>query len=270
MSGQPRLTREMERRLAALISTSVGGGRTALGWSKAEVARRAGVSASVVSRIEAGAVQHVGIRAICSVLETLGVDARLLLEGPTVLTDGSQRDAVHARLCGHLAGRLAALGWETALEVEVSQGRIHGFVDVMAFRPADRALICDETKSEIHDAGAIIRALRWYANHAWDAARSLGWKPARVVPILTVLDSDDVVTRLRENRQLVEAAFPVRAAQLRAWIDDPGVPLSEGFGLAGIDPASRRRAWLRATAVDARRVVPPYRNYADFANGERR
>jgi transcriptional regulator with XRE-family HTH domain len=260
----------MERRLAAMISTSVGGGRTALGWSKAEVARRAGVSASVVSRVEAGSSEHVGLRAICAVLDAVGVDARLFLEGPIVLTDGPQHDGVHARLCGHLAGRLAALGWETAIEVEVSEGRMRGFVDVMAFRPADRALICDETKSEIHDFGAIIRTLRWYANHAWDAAQALGWRPARVVPILTVLDSDDVATRLRENRALVGAAFPVRVGQLRAWTEDHRAPLAGGFGLAAIDPASRRRAWLRTTAIDARRVVPPYRNYADFANRERR
>ena len=260
----------MERRLAALISTSVSAGRTAHGWSKAEVAHRAGVSASVVSRIEAGTVEHVGLRAVCSILEAVGVDVRLVLEGPTVLTDRSQRDAVHARLCGHLANRLAALGWETAVEVEVSQGQIHGFVDVMAFRPVDRALVCDETKSEIHDAGAIVRTLRWYSNHAWGAARAMGWKPARVVPILTVLDSDDVATRLRENRKLVEAAFPVRAAQLRTWIEDPRAPLAEGFGLAAVDPASRWQAWLRATAIDARRVAPPYRNYGDFANGVRR
>ena len=270
MSRQPRPTRDTERRLAAVISTSVRGGRTALGRSQADVARRAGVSASVVSRMEAGTAEHVGLRAACSVLEAVGIDARLLLEGPTVLTDRSQRDAVHARLCGHLAGRLAALGWETAVEVEVSQGRIHGFVDVMAFRPADRSLVCDETKSEIHDAGAIIRTLRWYANHAWDAARAMGWKPARVVPILTVLDSGHVAASLRENRRLVETAFPVRAAQLRTWIEDARAPLGEGFGLAAIDPASRRQAWLRPTAIDARRVTPPYRNYGDFANRDRR
>jgi len=259
----------MERRLAGAIATSITTERTALGWSKAELARRAGVSAAAITRIEAGSAEHVGLRAICAILEAVGVDARLFLEGPLVLTDRSQRDRVHARLCGHLAGRLAALGWETAIEVEVSEGRMHGFVDVMAFRPADRALICDETKSEIHDAGAIIRTLRWYANHAWSAARALGWRPARVVPILTLLDSDDVATRLRENRALVEAAFPVRARQLRAWTEDHRAPLAGGFGLAAIDPASRRQAWLRATAIDARRVVPPYRNYADFANGER-
>ena len=270
MSTQPSPARETERRLATAIASSVLRGRAALGWSKAELARRAGVSAATLTRIEAGSGEHVGLRSICAVLEALGADARLFIDGPTVLTDRSQHDAVHARLCGHLAGRLAALGWETALEVEVTEGRLHGFVDVMAFRPVDRALICDETKSEIHDAGGIVRTLRWYANHAWDAARDLGWKPARVVPILTVLDSDDVATRLRENRALVEAAFPVRAAQLQAWIEDHQAPLAMGFGLGAVDPASRRQAWLRATAIDARRVVPPYRNYADFANRGRR
>jgi transcriptional regulator with XRE-family HTH domain len=263
-------TREIERRLATSIAKAVTSGRTELGWSKGEVARRAGVSASVMSHIEAGSLKHVGLGVICAVLEVVGVDARLFLDGPTVLTERLQHDGVHARLCGHLAGRLAALEWETAVEVEVSERRIRGFVDVMAFRPADRALICDETKSEIHDSGAIIRTLRWYANHAWDAARALGWRPARIVPILTVLDSDDVATRLRENRALIDRAFPVRAGQLGAWIEDHRAPLPDGFGLAALDPASRRRAWLRVTALDARRVVPPYRNYADFAEGTRR
>ena len=270
MGTQQSPTREIERRLATAIAGSVIRGRVALGWSKADLARRAGVSAATMTRIESASAEHVGLRSTCAVLEVLGIDARLFLDGPTVLKDRSQDDAVHARLCGHLAGRLATLGWEPAVEVEVSDGRIHGFVDVMAYRPVDRALICDETKSEIHDAGGIVRTMRWYANHAWDAARALGWKPARIVPILTVLDSDDVAARLRENRELVEAAFPVRAAQLQAWIEDHRAPLAAGFGLAAVDPASRRQAWLRATAIDARRVVPPYRNYADFANRERR
>jgi transcriptional regulator with XRE-family HTH domain len=270
MGTQPSPTREIERRLSSAIAAAVVRGRAELGWSKAEVARRAGVSAATMTRIEAGSGEHVGLRAVCAVLEALGTDARLFLDGPTVLGDRSQDDAVHARLCGHLAGRLSAFGWEPALEVEVGEGRIRGFVDVMAFRPVDRAVICDETKSEVHDAGGIVRTLRWYANHAWGAARDLGWKPARVVPILTVLDSADVAARLRENRTLVDAAFPVRAAELQAWIEDHRAPLAGGFGLAALDPASRRHAWLRATAVDARRVVPPYRNYADFANRGRR
>jgi transcriptional regulator with XRE-family HTH domain len=270
MNRQSGPTHEIERRLATAIAKAVTSGRTELGWSKAEVARRARVSASVMTHIEAGSVEHVGLGAICAILDVVGVDARLILEGPTVLTERLQHDGAHARLCGHLAGRLAALGWETAVEVEVSEGRIRGFVDVMGFRRADRALICDETKSEIHDSGATIRTLRWYANHAWDAARALAWKPARIVPILTVLDSDDVATRLRENRALLDQAFPVRAGQLQAWIEDHRTPLPDGFGLAALDPASRRHAWLRTTALDARRVVPPYRNYADFAEGTRR
>lgn len=260
----------MEQQFATAVAGVVVRGRTALGWSKSELARRAGVSAATMTRIESGSAAHVGMRSTCAVLEVLGVDARLLLEGPIVLADRSQNDAVHARLCGHLAGRLTGFDWEPALEVEVSDGRIHGFIDVMAFRPADRALLCDETKSEIHDAGAILRTMRWYANHAWGAARALGWKPARIVPMLTVLDSDDVATRLRENRALMTAGFPIRAAELQAWIEDPRAPMAPGFGLAALDPASRRQAWLRPTALDARRVVPPYRSYADFANRERR
>ncbi len=263
-------TGDLERRLADAVAAAVIRARTALGLSKAELARRAGVSASAMTRIERGSARHVGFGAVCAVLEATGIDARLLLEGPIVLAERSQRDAAHARLCGYLAGRLAALGWETAVEVEVTEGRIHGFIDVMGFRPADRALLCDETKSEIHDAGAIIRTMRWYANHAWKPARALGWRPARVVPILTVLDSDDVALRLRDNRGIMEAAFPLRAAGLQAWIEDPRAPLGTGFGLAAIDPASRRRAWLRATAIDARRVVPPYGNYAEFVSRERR
>ena len=100
---QPSQTREMERRLATAIASSVIRGRAALGWSKADLARRAGVSAAAMTRIEFASAEHVGLRSICAVLETLGVDARLLLEGPTVLTDRSQHDAVHARLWGHLA-----------------------------------------------------------------------------------------------------------------------------------------------------------------------
>jgi hypothetical protein len=74
-----------------------------------------------------------------------------------------------------------------------------------------------------------------------------------------------IATGIEANRVLIARAFPGRAAALDAWIRSPAATPPVGPTLVLVDPASRRRRWLRSAMPPARRTPPAYRDYADAA-----
>jgi transcriptional regulator with XRE-family HTH domain len=234
------------------------------GWTQRQLAERIGSTQSEVSRLESAARRHLDVRLASAALELLGI--RMQLDGATLGLAGrrEQRDFVHARCCGHVAHRLPRLGWEVHQEVEIGTGRYRGWIDILAFRPVDRSLLCAEIKTEIDDIGRIQRTMTWYERHAWDAARRWGWRPRRACSALLLLCSTDNDARVRTNWELLAQAFPVRARQLSEFIGTPGMVLAAP-GLAMIDPRSPREAWLRPTMSDGRRSRAPYADYPSAA-----
>ena len=238
--------------------------RTSLGWSQRQLAQRAGLSQSFVSRFERGVTEAVTASAIERMFRALGITAELRAELPVVSGERPQADAVHAWICGYVGRRLSSLGWDVRHEVEVGAGRFRGWIDVLAYRAADRSLLINECKTDILDIGAIQRATSWYEREAWSAARRLGWRPVGTVTALLLLDSAQVEARLRANRLLLAASFPGRAAQISPWIEQPG-PSPPARCVALIDPASRGRRWLKPSRADGRRTRSRYESYADAA-----
>jgi hypothetical protein len=137
------------------IGATVRATRRVVGWSERELAVRLGTSQSAIRRLEAGGQRFVDVRLASVALALLGI--RMKLDGSTLGLAGrrEQRDLVHARCCGHVARRLGGLGWEVKQEVEVGTGRYRGWIDLLAYRAADRCLFCGEIKTEIDDVGRI-------------------------------------------------------------------------------------------------------------------
>jgi transcriptional regulator with XRE-family HTH domain len=238
--------------------------RVGFGWSQRELARRAGCSQSMIARLESGDARHLDLALADRVIRELGVrpsfDARL----PGLADRRRQQDRVHARCCGYVGRHLSALGWEVRHEVEVGGGRGRGWIDLLAFRPADGGLFCPEMKTELHDAGAIQRTLAWYERESWAAARAIGWRPKRLGSALVLLCTAECDERVADNRVLLSQAFPANASALMDWLREPSAPLPPR-AVAMVDPRSRRRDWLRSTRRDGRRTAAPYRDYADAA-----
>jgi transcriptional regulator with XRE-family HTH domain len=250
--------------LAATIAVAVRSARTRSGWSQRELARRLRVSHGAVQRLEGGTRNHLNLAVADAAVRLLGIRLTVDADLPGFPDRADQRDAVHAWCCDSVVRRLRAHGWQVWTEVEVGRERYRGWIDVLAYRREDRALLVVEMKTVIVDLGRTIRSLSWYARSAGDAARRLGCAPRSVVPALFVLATVESDARLMVAPDLIRSALPGRAAGLTAWIEGSAGGLPPPT-LAMFDPSSHRRSWLIATRSDGRRSPAPYVDYRDAA-----
>jgi len=234
--------------------------RLAVGWSQRGLARRSGVSQSVISRLETHRTRDVRMSVVDRLLVALGVRYWLGTEPPNIARRPT--DLVHGRCSAHVARRLIAAGWQVEREVEVIGSGSHGWIDVLAFEPNARIMLVIEVKTELLDVGAIERSLNWYVRESRSASRRLGWRPDAVASALLVLESAMNDERLSASADVFRIAFPGRATGLRAVIARTTSPLERRY-IAMIDPSSRRATWLRATRADGRRTGARYVDYID-------
>jgi transcriptional regulator with XRE-family HTH domain len=237
--------------------------RVRLRLTQLEVAVGADVSRGYVARIERGTANPT-LAAVDRISQVLGIEADLTFRTPTII-GSTQRDVVHARCSAYVERRLRSAGWQTAREVEVVQARSHGWIDVLAFNPEDETLLVIEIKTRLDDLGSVERQLGWYGRSAGDVARRIGWTPRRIVIWLVVLASDEVEAVITRNADLLRGQFPVRAREMLTWLGERRHSTT-GWGLALLDPTSKRRDWLIRSRVDGRRSPCRFANYGAAAH----
>jgi transcriptional regulator with XRE-family HTH domain len=239
--------------------------RLLIGWSQRELARRAGVAQATVCRVEAGTARSIDMVTLGRLLAALGLRASVDVDDFRLDDRRRQRDGVHAQVNGTVARRLERSCWRTATEIMIGDGIPRGWIDLLAYREVDRALLVEESKTDIPDMGGLQRSVAFYERMAMSAARLLGWWPRHVAVLVVVLDSETVARRLVDNREIVRRAFPAPIREMSAWLADPACPMPNGWAMGTCDPASRASAWLRPTTLGSRRSAPAYRDYADAA-----
>jgi transcriptional regulator with XRE-family HTH domain len=249
------------RAVAATIRSS----RRVAGWTQRELAARSGTSQATICRLESGLGPTLDLVIAERVLTALGLRPSLVLDDRHLDDRRRQLDGLHARIGGFVARRLERDAWLTASEVEVGEGAPRGWIDLLAYRPADRSLVVEETKADLPDMGGLQRSVAFYQREAWAAARRLGWRPIRSTVLVVALDSEAIARRLADNRDLVTRAFPAPIPGVAAWLRDPGREAPRGWAIGTCDPASRESAWLRPTTLGSRRRPPAYEDYAHAA-----
>lgn len=260
----PPMASSNDSTLPTLVGLLVRETRVSIGWTQLELAARARVSQTAISRLERGLRAGLGLDDLQRVAGAMGGRFHVDLRAPFLLDRVRQRDRVHATCIGYVVRRLRRAGWFAESEVEIGGSAGPGWIDVLAWHPASGVLLVVEIKTDLRDFGRLQRTLSWYESRAWLAARRLGWTPRRLQGAAIMLDTATVADGLRANRELANQAFPVRASALDALVRHPG-NRPGGRGLAVIDPLSRRAAWIRPTMLDGRRVPPAYRDYAEVA-----
>jgi transcriptional regulator with XRE-family HTH domain len=263
MPTDDRWSRRRER-LAVLMGRAGREVRVGFGWTQQDLASRIGSSQSMISRFEAGRLDHLDLDFADDLFTELGISPWFNTRVPGLVDRRRQLDRVHARCCGYCGRHLRERSWEVRHEVEVGTGRRRGWIDVLAYRPADHGLFCPEIKTELHDLGEIQRTISWYESQAWAAARRFGWTPRRLCSGLLLVCTTENDRRVADNWPLLQQAFPGTPHSLSQWLDDPRAQLP-ARAMAMIDPTSRRRDWLRPTRSHGRRSIARYRDYADIA-----
>jgi transcriptional regulator with XRE-family HTH domain len=233
--------------------------RAELDLTQAAVSQALGVSRSHYAAIEAGRANPT-TALLDRIAETLGFRLALTAVPEVRITGPLARDVLHARCSGYVGRRLAAAGWLVLREVEISDGRLRGWIDLVAFDPRTGTLLVIEIKTAIDDVGRLERQVGWYARLAVAAVPS-EWRPTRVVSWVLVLATAEVDQAVARHRDVLAEAFPGRAASMREVVAG-SVPAALAPGFALIDPRSRRRDWLIPTRVDGRRTPLPYQDRA--------
>jgi hypothetical protein len=255
-------------RLAASVSDAIAiavrAACTDAGWSHRELARRLGTNPSAIKRLLATGSTSLDVELASSALATLGIRLTIDRGGLGLAAHSAQRDSVHAWCSAYVVRQLRRLGFEVRTEVEIGDGRTRGWIDILAYRPRDRVLLCIEVKTAIDDAGRILRHLGWNVRSARDAARRVGWSPRAIVPMLLVLFTDESEQRLSAAADLLRTSLPGNAQQALAFVNDPGAVVP-GPSLALIDPRRRGRAWLLRPRIQGGRSQPRFRDYAEAA-----
>ena len=253
---------QLTDQLADLVRTT----RTRIGWTQDELADRALTSQTKIWRMEHAASGALDLETLDRVLSQLGLQVVLEVDGRHLVARTEQRDLVHAALLGVLASRLRRAGWEVATEVPTGASAPTGWIDLLAFRRADRALVLGEVKTALPDVGGLQRQVAFYQREAAWAARRQGWLPESITTLVACLDTVDVATSLVANRLVLAPAFPGDPRVLESWLQTPGAPRPSGPTLCAIDLVERRRHLdLRRTTLVGRRSKPPYAGYAEAA-----
>lgn len=204
------------------------------------------------------------IGTVGAILDVLGIRLEARFRSPFI-DRRPQGDAVHRRCAAYVSRRLEQTGWTVREEVEIVDGRMHGWIDVLAYEPASGCVLVAEVKTELHDFGEVERTMGWYERSAWRASARLGWRPGSVVGVLFVLATGAVEHRLAENAEAIKRVYGVRGTALQDLLDRTPHPTFDGRGLARIDPRRRGRRWVWTSAIDGSRATLPYRDYAAAA-----
>jgi transcriptional regulator with XRE-family HTH domain len=173
-----------------------------------DLAGQAGVSASLVSRLEHGDFDRVSLRAFRGVAAKLGVSLELVPRSA-----GGELDRVlsarHAALGERVAAWIARRpGWIVAAEVSFAIYGERGIVDLLAWHESTNSLVVIELKTAIVDVDELIGTLDRKRRLAAQIAASRGWASRSVSAWLIVGDSSTNRRRVADHRTLLTSALP--------------------------------------------------------------
>ncbi|HZC33438.1 MAG TPA: helix-turn-helix domain-containing protein [Candidatus Bathyarchaeia archaeon] len=219
------------------------------GWRQVDLATKAGVSASLVSRVEGGRLGNVPLDTTRRVLATLDVRLDLLPRwrgGELDRLLNARHSALHEDVARWLARRYPI--WLVAPEVSFSIYGERGIVDMLAWHPARRALVVTELKTDIVDVNELLGTFDRKRRLASRIARERGWRAEIVASALIILDGRTNRRRIEAHDTMIRNSLPDDGRRLRAWLDDP---------IGGCDAhlywPSRRRDSSRSARIRVRR-----------------
>jgi transcriptional regulator with XRE-family HTH domain len=216
--------------LPRMTDQRVGAGIRAVrirrGLRQVDLAKRAGVSQGLVSRIERGHFEGVTIDALRRVAAALDIRLDVVARWRAGDLDRLLNRA-HSALHEEVAQRFSSLpGWIADPDVSFAFFAERGVIDILAWHPGRRALLVIELKTEIVDVNELVGTLDRKERLAKRVARDRGWfgtNDAAVVVSTWLIVADTRTNRRRvaAHATMLRSRFPVDGRSMDGWLANP-------------------------------------------------
>ncbi len=215
--------------------------RVRRGWRQQDLADRAHVSRTIVSRVERGLIDDMPLSTLRRACAPLDVRVQVQPRGRGADLDrvvNERHSALHEAVARVLTADYPA--WILASEVSFNIRGERGVIDLLLWHPARRALLIIELKTELVDLGELLATADRRVRLARDIVRERGWVPATVSVWVIVARSRTTERRIADHRAMLRSALPDGGPRLRAWLRDP-VGVVRGLSTWAIDAGPTRR-----------------------------
>ena len=190
-------------------------------WRQSDLGHRAGVSGSLIARVERGGLRSIPIGKVHRVVEALGarMETAIRWQGADL---ARLLDARHAAMHEALAGLLSSLdGWVFEPEVSFSIYGERGIIDVLAWHPGRRMLLVIELKTELVEVSGLLGSMDRRRRLASQIARERGWDPVAVSTWVALSDSRTNRRAVAAHAGVLRAKMPTDGRGMRRWLRDP-------------------------------------------------
>jgi transcriptional regulator with XRE-family HTH domain len=216
-----------------------------------DLAAAVGVHQGVISDLELGRLEAVGLATARRVAGHLGV--RLVV---SAYWKGGEADRLldraHASIVEFVVEILRDRAWDIRPEFTFNVYGDRGSVDILAWHPKERILLIIEVKSTLTDLQDLLATLSRKRRVVPRAAQEqLGWVPAHVAVLVVAAGTTGNRGVVSRHASTFDSALPERSHEVRRWLRRPRGPL------AGLWLISRSALPDVATAGSRRRVRSP-------------
>ena len=200
-------------------------------WTQAELAKRAGVSQNLVSRIEIGRADDTPFRRVRATLQALDADAAIAVRWRAGDLDRLM-DEGHGALVGATMRRLDGAGWDPRPEVSYSVYGERGSIDILARHPASGSILVVEVKTELTSVEETLRKHDEKARLGPRiGAERFGWTGGAVGRLLVLPDVATARRRVQRHGAVLDSAYRARGSEIRSWLRSPSSAVGAMSGL---------------------------------------
>jgi transcriptional regulator with XRE-family HTH domain len=192
------------------------------GWRQLDVARRAGLNASTISRIERGHLERISLGTLLGVARALDIQVSLTARSRGADLDrlvSGRHSGLHESVARWFDDEMPA--WTLDPEVSFSIQGERGIIDILAWHPGHRALVVIELKTDIVDVNELIGQMDRRRRLAQRIAEERGWDPLTISTWVIVAAGRTNRARLAAHRVLLRNAFPVDGRSMMGWLRRP-------------------------------------------------
>jgi transcriptional regulator with XRE-family HTH domain len=206
----------------------------------------AGVSQSVVSRLERGHVETLTLRHVETICASLDIRVDVVPRWRGGDLDRLLNSA-HAALHEGIARWFRPRGpdWQLAHEVSFAIYGERGAIDVLAWHAATRTLLVIELKTQLVDLNELVGTLDRKRRLAKRIGHERGWAATSVGTWVVVASTRTNRRHAAAHSTFLRNAFPHDGRAVRAWLAHPTTPLAalslEPFGAVGGFASARKR-----------------------------